>query len=390
MMNPEDQLIPQDLLWGKNIQSRPQMKVLGGGIVPSTFEAPTGPTIESGMTPYNISDQAVKKFVESPLIAQATGRQNVGNVPMGEFLRLATNTPLEPPAIPAAPPAGGGGLIPPTVQTPKSAADLARADAMAEWEAHKAAVAAGKKPADSGFGLSPLFFANHPEVSGGVFVGPNGPQFLFSENKPKDTLTAANDLVRQMSEKVASALSGGDASMAQFFGTQLNSLLNQIAPMINAQTGATKAPSEIAANMAAAKRAQIVPNVAVGPEGGAGSFLIPPGGQPAQFATGTPAIPEKNTIVGMVNQGYLEFMKEASRIDADPLIPPEQKTAAHTALQTRFRDYFNGLQNLASRGNQPGAGTKPILQNWLPEARKANPGKSDAELTIYFNQKYGR
>jgi hypothetical protein len=167
--------------------------------------------------------------------------------------------------------------------------------------------------------------------------------------------------------------------------------------MTNAQTTAGKAPSEIAANMATATRPQIVPNVPVGPEGQAGSFLIPPGGQPKPFATGSPAVSEKNTITGMINQGYLEFMKEAAKIDADLLIPPEQKAASHTALQERFRNYFNTLQQMSGKGNQPGGGAKPNLQTWLVEARKANPLKPkqteaqrDAELTDYFNKKYGR
>lgn len=377
---------------GSVMPSGPEGAPLAVSPMPSMAASPAGPGMgaTSGLVPYNISDVAVKRFVESPTGQQIRGAQNIGNLPMGELLRQATNTPPETALIPPVPATGGTGIVPAgSAVAPKSAVDLAREDAMNEWRAHQEAVAAGKKPADSGFGLSPMFFAEHPEVSGGVFVGPNGPKFLFTGNKPKDTLTAANDLINQMSEKVANALAGGDASMAQYFGTQLNNLMNQIAPMTNAQTAAGKAPSEIAANMATANRPQIVPNVATGPEGQAGSFLIPPGGQPKPFASGTPAVSEKNTIVGMVNQGYLEFMKESSRIDTDPLIPPEQKAASHAALQTRFRDYFNGLQQM-SRGNQPGAGAKPDLKTWLVEAKKANPGKSDAELTTYFNQKYGR
>jgi hypothetical protein len=39
---------------------------------------------------------------------------------------------------------------------------------------------------------------------------------------------------------------------------------------------------------------------------------------------------------------------------------------------------------------QPAPVAKPSLNEFLPAARKANPGVSDADLDKYYNSKYGK
>ena len=377
---------------GSNLTPEQINMIGGGGLLPNITMVPGG----TGMIPLKPSPAATKQFVNSPLMNKAMGVQNVGNLPAGEALRLATNS-LVPPETPSP-----SRITAPSVNIPrpavaKSAADLARADATKEWEDHRAAVAAGKKPADSGFALSPLFFAEHPDVSGGVFVGPQGPKFLFNDTRPQagGIMPVVNDLIKQFTDRIASGntLSASGHQLGPgYFVDAITKLLAPAASMTNAQTGANLAPSQIAQNLAAATKPQ-VGLFPTGPEGQQGGFLIPPGGQPQQFTAGTPATPERNTITGLINQGYIEYMKEASKIDADVFQLPEQKTASHAALQNRFQTYFNGLQQMGgSRGGGSATGTtgKPSLQTWLPQAQKANPGKTPEELTAYFNQKYGR
>lgn len=294
-------------------------------------------------------------------------------------------------------PSGGGGatggIIPPsTPPVRQSAADLARADAMAEWEAHQAAVTAGKKPADSGFALSPMFYFEHPDVSGGMALLPGrAPIFMFNENKPKDTLTAANDLVRQLSEKVSSALSGGDASMAQFFGTQLKTIMDQIAPMTNAATTAGKAPSEIAANTATANRPQLMSNIVSGPGGEMSSFLVPPGGAPTKIATGISPSAEHGANIGsLITNIMIHHNAEMSKLDLDPFFQvktPAEQQAIRNAVEERTRNSINGIQSIM---NKPSTAVKPTLDQFLIAARKTNPGWNDAAITSEYYKRYGR
>ena len=273
---------------------------------------------------------------------------------------IPSHTPLTLPVLPSIPPTpgAGGGLIPSqgVVQTPRNAADLARADAMAEWEAHKAAVSAGKKPADSGFGLSPLFFAQHPEVSGGVFVGPNGPQFLFNDNKPKDTMGAVNDLIRQYTDRISTAM-GQSSGNPLYDSKVVNTLITQLSGILGAQTGASKAPSEIAQNTANANR-PVVTNVPVGNEGRTGAFSIVPGQSPQMFATGMPAstIPKQTPQDYAINHLLTAVAPEVIKRAYDFTLPEKDRTQA----MAQYKGIMQYAENLMTQG-KPGTANSPVV-----------------------------
>lgn len=364
-----------------------------GGLIPEGMKDTTMVPGGSGMVPLEPSPEATKRFVNSPLINKAMGVQNVGNVPMGEALRLATNSGIMPPetTAPSMGPQIPTFIMPPS-NAPKSAIDLAKEDAVAEYNAWKSQIDTGLIPThgsavmpsgkivegtQGAFRLSPLFFANHPEVGGGVHVlGDKGPQFFFTSNKPKQGADLANDLIGKYVAAASDLLAGKSTSGNPLYDADvLSRVTGPLAAIMSAQTGAGLMPSQIAQNTANANRPQmgIFPT---GPEGQHGGFLFPPGGQPQQFTSGSPAVSEKNTITGLMNQGYLEYMKESYKIDADPLSQPEQKAAAHAALQNRFRDYINALPQITGTGTA--TGRKMTSREYYDKARAR--GFSDEQI----------
>ncbi|MGD0624260.1 MAG: hypothetical protein ABSB32_06015 [Thermodesulfobacteriota bacterium] len=178
---------------------------------------------------------------------------------------------------------------------------------MREYQTHLADVQAGKKPSDSGFGLSPLFYAAHPGISGGVFVGPNGhPKFLFNENKPQEAMGAVNDLISQWVDKAKTAM-GATSGNPLYDAKVFNQIMNEFPGTLNANAGNERNPAEIARLMVEATRPQVVPNVASGNiPGQETSFLIRPGGSPTPFATGMApsAGHAENLAATLITQAY--------------------------------------------------------------------------------------
>jgi len=257
----------------------------------------------------------------------------------------------------------------------KSPADIAREAGMAEWRAHQEAIASGAKSADSGFSLSPLFFAQHPEVSGGVFVGPNGPQFLFSSNKPKDMMGIANDLIRDYTDKILSGQAASEGRIG-FYTDKINNLIAQATGMTTAQTGVAKAPSEIAKNTAEANRPQIVPNVAMGEPGGIGTMLVPPGGSPQVIAAGahlpTPGSDLGNTLISQAHKTYEDNIY---KILTDPLVPEDQRQGAVQNARKVFQENLQSIptivQQLAGKTG-PAAAAKVTDEQYIEMFLKKN------------------
>jgi len=116
---------------------------------------PSLPKDISGTTPYNIPNEAVTRFVESPMGAQARGSINPRNVPTGDVLAGLTNTPTAPPVvgtIPSGP--SRAALLPPATKPSPDQENL---------EIMKKARKLGLLPAD--------FFRLHPDIAergGGV------------------------------------------------------------------------------------------------------------------------------------------------------------------------------------------------------------------------------
>jgi hypothetical protein len=260
---------------------------------------------------------------------------------------------------------------------------------MAEWKAHQAAVASGAKPADSGFGLSPLFFAQHPEVSGGVFVGPNGPQFLFSSNKPKDMMGIANDLIREYTDKIQSGQAASEGRVG-FYTDKINNLIAQATGMTTAQTGAMKAPSEIAKNTAEAIRAQVVPNVAMGEPGGMGTMLVPPGGSPQVIATGahlpTPGSDLGNTLISQAHKTYEDNIY---KILNDPYkITDEERNIAIQNARKVFQENLQAIptivQQLAGKSSPAAAAAKVTDEQYVKMFLTKNPSSNLATALQYL------
>lgn len=131
-------------------------------------------------------------------------------------------------------------------------------------------------------------FTKTPGMEGKTFVGgwtdPSGKfQPLFEPKR--NLINQVQDLIQQLAQQASSLIAGppqaGRVESVGQLSTAINALLG------TQQTGA-KIPSEIQRNLAEAGRVQLAPGIPIGPGGEMGSFIIPPGGQPRQFAAGTP------------------------------------------------------------------------------------------------------
>jgi len=327
----------------------------GGSFTVEPPPAPSGilppePAVSSGMAPYNISDQSVKSFVESPFMQQARGAQNIGNVPMGEFLRLLMNQEPAAPTIPPAP--TGGGLIPvqnvaPSPQTPGMSREQLEAAGPQgilpwDWYAKNPDFAGGvmkvgqptrwdmaRKLTNVGFSVPQM---NREEMLSALKLQPGQPGQiplgsddelrkmmdargtsyfkmsdadmqkqlhlvggdlagkLYSLVEPKQDTgiqAQANRLIGQWTEKISDALTRGDTNAAYSYGKSLKDLISQLPPLMTAQSGVAKIPAEIANLEAQAKREQIVTGVPTGKTPGeVTAYRAAPGQAPTPFATG--------------------------------------------------------------------------------------------------------
>jgi hypothetical protein len=176
-----------------------------------------------------------------------------------ESMKLGMNAPpAEKPIVP--PPTPGVNLVtPPAAPAPKSPVELARAEAESLYQQH---IKGGKAPTE--FGLPWDFFTKHGDISGGVFVGPQGPKFLFNENKPQSMMDTFMPVIQRYAEQMAKIQSGNmnPEEAGKMFATMPNAeQLGAFASLMGAQTTAGKAPSEISFNMSRALMPHVVPNV---------------------------------------------------------------------------------------------------------------------------------
>ena len=390
-------------------------------VAPSEGLLPPGTAGTSGMAPYNISDQSVKSFVESPFMQQARGAQNIGNVPMGEFLRLLMNQAPATPAIPPAP--TGGGLIPaqnavPTPQVPgmsREQLETAGPQGILPWDfyAKNPDFAGGvmkvgqtsrwdmaRKLGNVGF---PIPQMSREEMIAALTPQPGQPGLANAGTMDDDQLRAALDrkginyfkmsdadmqkqlhtiggdlagklyslvepkrdtslqtqtsgLINQWTEKISDALARGDTAAAYSYGKSLKDIISQLPPLMTAQTGASKAPSEIAANTANANRAQIVPNVTSGPGGQQSTLLVPSGGAPRTIATGVSPSAEHGANIGsMITNIYTHVITEIAKVKADPLRSEEQKNKDIASIEDQGRNAMTGIQSMMNKpGGAPG------------------------------------
>lgn len=163
----------------------------------------------------------------------------------------------------------------------------------------------GRRPRESPFPRD--MFTNMPEVPGKTFVGawtdPSGkiqPLFEPKKGAGADFMDTVQPLIDEYQRRVQSSMNPPtgmgvedvnkrtrDYYMLEAFGTHFGKLMDKILAAGKAPSEIGKAESEATRNLAEAGRVQLAPNVYVGP-GEMGSFAIPPGGKPQQFATGGP------------------------------------------------------------------------------------------------------
>ena len=74
------------------------------------------------------------------------------------------------------------------------------------------------------------------------------------------------------------------------------------------------------------------------------------------------------------------YVEQKLKSASDITLPPEER-AKHAQEANAIFQYVAGK-------NAP-APAKPSYDQWLAAAKKANPGKKDAELKAYYDQKYG-
>lgn len=396
---------------------------------------------EKKMVSFTPSDASVKTFVNSPFIQKATGVQNINNLPMGEFLRLMTNAPPEvptqnipgpstsvgtPPMSSVIPPemtnerlaaAGPQGILPWDfyIKNPNFAGGVMKvANEIPRWDLASRLNSFGmtvpemnreemlstlelqpgqggkisygslpneqlKKEMDSR-GLS-YFKMSDEDMKRQLFkMGGDiaGKLYTLVEPAKKGGFEAGKNALIDKYMEMATAAFGGKTANPMDQAAMIDKLAAHIPSLIAALTGEEQNPSVIKRNLAEANRGT-VSVVPTGPEGQHGAFLNIPGQPLQQFATGVPSVSARNDLPGMLNQGYIEFMKESARIDADPMIQPEQKTTAHAALQERFRQYANGLQQAFGQRQPASSPTgKMTYQDFYAKAKAG--GYTDAQI----------
>jgi len=311
-----------------------------------------------------------------------------------ESMKLGINAPPAEKPITPAPTPGVNLVTPPPAPAPKSPVELARAEAESLYQQH---IKGGKAPTE--FGLPWDFFTKHGDISGGVFVGPQGPKFLFNENKPQSMTDMLMPVIQRYAEQMAKIQSGtmNPEEAGKMFATMPNAeQLGAFANLMGAQTTAGKAPAEIANLYSQAYKPQLAQNVYAGGPGEMASLLIPPfGGAPRTLATGMQAEHGANMAsLGMaaLTKGQEEksrLLAQSPEFLADPSKVPEKLLPIFNTIDEWTRQNINSLQTMLGANRTPGAATKPSWQTWIAQAKQANPGRSDQELLQYYQQKYG-
>ena len=355
------------------------IKALFGGLIPEQWPGRTGGTLvrpraaSTGgeMTPFEIVPEAVGALTE-----------NINNLPPTDLLNMLYNQPqnMAAPAPAATAPAVAGPVRP--APSPGET-DVANARAMAGQFAN----APGLLPWD--------FWMKNPNVSGGMARVESGPKAgqtysFFEPTKNQDIMGIIQPLIQQYAEKASALLSATPEQAAKmpFNMEGLQHLISGVNSLIMSQQTGTKIPSEIAKNIAEANRVQLAPNVLVGEGGQAASFVIPPGGQPKQFATGSPQ--EKLTAEDQAINRTIAILPSLMKTKSDLELTGQPTTAIDTILSRLLppvmEKIIGGKTTTAAPVQQKitdqqyldmfvakNPGQKQLAQQYLQNAKKQHP-----------------
>jgi hypothetical protein len=281
---------------------------------------------------------------------------------------------------------------------PKTNLQLAREDAMREWQTHQEGLLSGKKLADQGFALSWDFFARHPEISGGTFITPAGePKFLFHENKPADIMGTLYPVIQRYAEQMARIQSGNlnPDEAGRMFATMPNAeQLTAFSHLMGAQTTAGKAPSEIQRNEALARAQQVFPNLYGGTTPGEMKSLSfdPLSGTWKTIATGQQVEHGQGTAALAMNILTRNAQQKADLFKQTTEVLGGNTTEAIKRLQPIFDFYdeesrksLNALQTMLGVNRVPGAPggkmTKAAFTKWMTEN---NIGITQAQIESQY------
>jgi hypothetical protein len=315
-----------------------------------------------------------------------------------ESMKLGMNAPpVEKPIVP--PPTPGVNLAtPPPAPAPKSPVELARAEAESLYQQH---IKAGKAPTE--FGLPWDFFTKHGDISGGVFVGPQGPKFLFNENRPQNMTDMMAPLIQkyveQMTRIQSGNLQGNELAKALWETPSLEKIYGPMAHMMTAQTGQAKAPAEIANLYSQATRPTITPNIYAGGPGEMATLYTSPFGGPTKTLATGQQVEHGQGLAVLASNAMAKGQEEKSRLLAqspeflaDPSKVPEKLLPLFNQIDEWTRNNINALHTMlgANRapggGVTPGAGTKMSKNVYMQSIYAKNPNITPQQAEAQYWQ----